>query len=217
LRLAIHRNAAQFTVERAAEVAEARAKLSPRDPPHRRPKRCGGFPMLLGWLLRPRKTKLGGPIPLSLRSNVMRRACLGLAALAVALASTAAVAVEDPILTRKKLMDANGASVGAAQAMIKGETPFHPAVAKAALQNFASVGYAFGDYFPPGSDQGDTRASPRIWEDMAGFQQAVTQFRQDSEAALASEPATLEAFQAAMGTVGRHCQSCHEDYRLERN
>ena len=147
----------------------------------------------------------------------MHRLLVGLAALAVGLTTTAALATEDPILTRKKLMNANGASVGAAQAMIKGEIPFSPAVAKAALQNFNSVGYAFGDYFPPGSGQGDTRASPRIWEEMDAFQAEVARFRDDAQAALDSNPQTLEAFQAAMGTMGQHCQSCHEKYRLERN
>jgi cytochrome c556 len=101
--------------------------------------------------------------------------------------------------------------------MIKGETPFSPAVAKAALQNYNSVGYAFGDYFPAGSDKGDTSASPRIWEEMAAFQAEIARFRDDAQAALDSEPATLEAFQAAMGTMGRHCQTCHENYRIKRN
>lgn len=147
----------------------------------------------------------------------MHRLMLGIVAFAVGVVSTAAVATEDPILTRKKLMQSNGASAGAAQAMIKGETPFNPAVAKAALQNFNSVGYAFGDYFPAGSDQGDTRASPKIWEEMAAFQAEVARFRDDAQAALDSKPETLEAFQTAMGTMGQHCQSCHEKYRLERN
>src|SRR3954470_2467925 len=106
----------------------------------------------------------------------MKGALFGCSALAVVLAVTAAAATQDPILTRKKLMDANGASAGSATAMIKGETPFNPKVAMAALQTFNSVSYAFGDYFPEGSDKGDTSASPKIWQDKEGFAKALAQF-----------------------------------------
>lgn len=144
----------------------------------------------------------------------MRRLMLG-GVLVMGIASTAAVATEDPIATRKQLMQSNGASMGAAQAMIKGEVPYDARVAMAALQNFEAVGYAFADYFPPGSDQGDTRASPKIWTEMAEFQQYVTKFRDDSAAAAAAKPATLEAFQTALGPIGQDCQQCHEEFREE--
>ena len=136
-------------------------------------------------------------------------------AIVVAAVSTASFATEDPIATRKALMRANGAAAGAASAMLKGETPFSPAVANSVLRNFIAVGYSFGDYFPEGSQTGDTRASPKIWEDMAGFQAAVAKFRTDSEAAFNSKPETLEAFQTAFGSVAQNCQSCHETYRLD--
>ncbi|MDQ3558733.1 MAG: cytochrome c [Pseudomonadota bacterium] len=145
----------------------------------------------------------------------MRRLMLGGAALAIGIASTVAVATEDPIATRKQLMQSNGASMGAAQALVKGEVPFDARVAMAALQNFEAVGYAFGDYFPPGSDQGDTRASPKIWAEMAEFQQYVTDFREDAAAAVAAKPETLEAFQTALGPIGENCQQCHEEFREE--
>ncbi len=137
----------------------------------------------------------------------MRRLMLGGAALAVGVVSSVAIATEDPIATRKQLMQSNGASMGAAQAMIKGEVPFDARIAMAALQNFEAVGYAFGDYFPPGSDQGDTRASPKI------FQQYVTKFREDSAAAITAKPETLEAFQTALGPIGQDCGQCHEEFR----
>ena len=146
----------------------------------------------------------------------MRRLVLGSVAVAVGLVATAAIAVEDPILTRKKLMQANGGAAGAAQAMIKGETPFSPAVAASALRTFNAVAYSFGDYFPEGSDQGETRASPKIWEDMAGFQAVLAEFQADTDAARQADPQTLEAFQAAMGEIGQNCQNCHQNYREEQ-
>lgn len=146
----------------------------------------------------------------------MRRLLFGISAFAV-IASTAALALtDDPIATRRQLMQANGAAMGAAQAMIKGDIPFNAAVAMSALQNFEAVGYSFGDYFPPGSDQGDTRASPKIWEEMAEFQQYITDFRNNAAAAITAKPETLEAFQAALGPLGQNCQQCHQEFREEQ-
>jgi len=146
----------------------------------------------------------------------MRALVFGIIAVATGIASTGAFGLmDDPINTRKQLMQSNGASMGAAQAMIKGEAPFSAAVAMAALQNFEAVGYAFGDYFPEGSDQGETRASPKIWEEMEEFQQYLADFREDAAAGVAAKPETLEAFQAAVGAVGENCQRCHEEFREE--
>ena len=147
----------------------------------------------------------------------MRRLIFALVAVASTAVSTAAFGLmDDPITTRKNLMQSNGASMGAAQAMLKGEIPFDARVAMAALQNFESVGYSFGDYFPPGSDQGDTRASPKIWEEMAEFQQYIADFRQNAADAIAAKPATLEAFQTAMDSIGKNCQTCHQEFREEQ-
>jgi cytochrome c556 len=147
----------------------------------------------------------------------MRRLIFGGMALAMGVVATAASAVDDPILTRKKLMQANGGAAGAAQAMIKEEIPFNVAVAQAALRTFNAVSYSVGDYFPEGSDVGDTRASPKIWEEMAEFQQYLAEFQQDTDAARQADPQDLEAFKAVMAEIGQNCQRCHEDFRLEQN
>ena len=146
----------------------------------------------------------------------MRRLVFAGIALTVGFVTTAAFATDDPILTRKKLMQANGASAGEMQAMIKGELPFNEAVAKAALASFNAVAYSFGDYFPEGSGEGDTRASPKIWEEMEEFQQYLADFRADTDAARDSAPTDVEGLQAAMGMIGPNCQQCHEEFRLEQ-
>ena len=147
----------------------------------------------------------------------MRSLMLGIAALTIGVGSTVASATDDPIATRKHLMQANGSGMGAAQAMIKGEVPYNPAIALATLKSFNAVFYSFGDYFPAGSDQGDTSASPHIWEDMAGFQKILADLRTHTDAAIGTPPQDLQAFQAAIGPIGQGCQSCHEEYRLKNN
>ena len=147
----------------------------------------------------------------------MRRLFFGAVLLAVGVVSTAAVALtDDPITTRKKLMQANGAAAGLAGGMIKGEIPFNPVAAQAAIRTMNAVAYTFGDYFPEGSGEGDTRASPKIWENMAAFQQQLADLQADTDAARSAEITTVEQLQAAMGTLGEDCQSCHEEFREEQ-
>jgi cytochrome c556 len=144
----------------------------------------------------------------------MRRLIVGLAALSVAAVAAGAYAVEDPIFTRQSLMDANGAAAGAGGAMLKGEVPFSEAVAKSVFQTMHAVAYSYGDYFPADSNTGKTKASPKIWEDAAGFAAALQQFQKDTDAALAAKPADLEAFKTAFGQVAGNCKSCHDKYRI---
>jgi cytochrome c556 len=144
----------------------------------------------------------------------MRRLFVGLAALAVVSAAAGAYATEDPVFTRKSLMDANGGAAGLAGAMMKGDVPFSPAAAKSVFLTLHAVAYSYGDYFPAGSDTGDTKASPKIWEDAAGFAAALQKFQQDADAALAANPQDLEAFKAAFGQVASNCKSCHDSFRL---
>ena len=147
----------------------------------------------------------------------MRRWIVGLAALSVVAVTAGAYATQDPIMTRKLLMDANGAAAGTGGAMMKEEIPFHPGVAKGVFVTMRAVAYSYGDYFPAGSDQGDTKASPKIWEDMAGFTAALEKFQKDVDAALAANPQDLEAFKAAFGAAASNCKACHDTYRLPMN
>ena len=146
----------------------------------------------------------------------MRRLFFGALAVAIGVASTSAVALtDDPVTTRQKLMQANGGAAGLASAMVKGEIPFNADAAEAALRTMNAVAYSYGDYFPEGSDQGDTRASPEIWANMEEFQQYLADFQADTDAARESEPQTAEALGAAMMEIGANCQQCHEEFREE--
>ncbi len=139
-------------------------------------------------------------------------------ALAVGGVSATAIAASDPILVRQKIMKSVGGAAGASAGMMKGEIAFDPKVANLALRTLNAAAYSYGNYFPEGSQSGmETRASPKIWQDMAGFEARLAKFQQDTDAAAAAEPKELEAFKAVMGPVLQNCKACHEAYRVERN
>lgn len=129
------------------------------------------------------------------------------------------LAAADPIATRQALMDSLAASAGLAGGVQKGEIEYAPAIGKAALTAAAATALAYGDYFPEGSDSGETKASPKIWSDRAAFDAELAKFREAAMTAAAGAgkdgpadaAAFVELFKPVMGT----CKSCHEGFRLK--
>lgn len=125
---------------------------------------------------------------------------------------------QDPIADRKAAMKAVGGAAKTAGEMLKGAKPYDAAAALDALTKMNEVASTFATLFPEGSETGgDTTASPKIWEDRAGFEAAVAKFEMDTAAAVAAAPADLDAFKTAFGAVGANCGTCHKAYRVSKN
>ncbi len=152
----------------------------------------------------------------------MTRLRTGLAALALAsaVATTTAFAA-DPIETRKATMKAiGGAFGGVLLKMLKGEIPYDAAQANEAYAKItaAAASIDVDAAFPAGSDKGgDTAASPKIWKDMAGFKQAMADFRAALPAQAGNVGKGVDGLKVAVPAIGRTCKACHDGYRLEKN
>ncbi len=146
----------------------------------------------------------------------MNKLFLGVAAAAMLFSGFAHA---DAIADRKAMMkEKNGAQMGALVKFAKGETPYDAAAVVAALTEMRTGTATFGDLFPAGSETGgETTASPKIWEDMAGFKAALVKFHGDLDAAIAAAPADQAALGAVLGSVGGNCKSCHESFRVMKN
>lgn len=148
--------------------------------------------------------------------NFRKLVIAGLAA-GLGTAAAPAGAADDPIATRQALMASMGAAAGLGGGMMKGEIAYSPAAGKAAIATARAVSLSFGDFFPAGSDQGDTGAAPSVWENPDGFASELAKFAEATakaaEASGKDGPADVEAFKAAMGPVFGTCKSCHETYR----
>jgi cytochrome c556 len=148
----------------------------------------------------------------------MRRVTIISAGLLAASAHLATA--QDVIWTRQMLMDNNGGAAAISGGMRKGEIPYDPTVARAALLAFRATGAAYGDYFPEGSEDPEkSYAAPAIWTDRAGFDEVLATFRERAVAAVDAAgkegPVDLAAFQSFVSPVLEMCRTCHEGYRID--
>lgn len=127
-----------------------------------------------------------------------------------------ATAEDDPRHERHELMEGVGDAAKPVGEMLKGESDYNLDVVMESLQTFHDTAAVFGDLFPAGTETGmDTEAAPAIWEDRAGFEQALADFREATEAAMAAGPATLEDAKPVLGAVFKTCKGCHDTYRIK--
>lgn len=136
-------------------------------------------------------------------------------AIGIALTSIA-VAGDDPRHERHELMEGVGEAAKPVGKMFKNKLDFDAEVVMKSLQTWHDASMKLGDLFPVGSETGmDTEAAPAIWEDRAGFEKALANWREAVEAARAAEPMTLEAAKLTVGPVFQACKDCHDSYRIE--
>jgi cytochrome c556 len=139
---------------------------------------------------------------------------LAFAASAAMLIVTAASA--DPIEDRKNIMKERAAQMRVLGPIAQGQQPFDAAAVMAALEtlNANAMATDVDALWPAGTETGDTKSAPKIWEDMAGFKAAMDKYKADVAAAVEANPQDLASFQAVFGPLAANCGSCHETYRL---
>ncbi|MCB8821185.1 c-type cytochrome [Microvirga rosea] len=135
-----------------------------------------------------------------------------IAASILALGVTAALAQTDVIAQRQKLMKDNGEHSRGIGAMLKDQAPFDLAKVQAALQTFSRSAKGEPDLFPANSKDGNTKATPAVWEKKSEFDALFAKFDQDSQTALTTikDEAT---FKAEMPKVLQNCGTCHKTFR----
>ena len=136
---------------------------------------------------------------------------------AVALAFTSPLfAGDDPAHERHELMEGVGDAAKPVGQMLKGEREFDAGVLMSSFETFDEASAEFGDLFPPGSENAEgTEAAPAIWEDRAGFEEALATWADAVDAAMAANPQTLEETKPVAGEVFEACKNCHDTYRIE--
>jgi len=124
---------------------------------------------------------------------------------------TVLLAQSDPIADRQALMKSNAKNAKNVTQMVKGDSPFDAAQAKAAFntwhENAKRIPTLFPSPPPPGAA---TRALPKIWENKADFDAKAAAL---AKAASEGKTGTLDELKASFPNVQKACGDCHDAYR----
>jgi cytochrome c556 len=137
---------------------------------------------------------------------------------ALLLSAGTVVAQQDLVKVYQAQMKGNGKNAGALAAMVRGEKPYDQATVDAALAQFDDTVKKFPTLFPESTKglkpEGDYFASPKVWEDKAGFDAKVADFAKVvSEAKAKIKDA--DSLKANFPAIGKACGGCHETFRVK--
>lgn len=136
-----------------------------------------------------------------------------LAVIALTLVAVAGVALaaDDPIGQRRKIMQDNLRTETKLNNLVLGK--YFPDKAAALMQKLRANMTAFVELFPEGSEAGGgTHARPEIWADRVGFVALAQAFIDSTKAAETTAAGGQDAFAAAWQTVAPLCEQCHTAY-----
>jgi cytochrome c556 len=127
-------------------------------------------------------------------------------------------AQQDSVKEVQTLMKGNGKNAGAVAAMVKGEKPYDQATVDSALAQFEDTAKKLPHLFPASAKgmkpEGDYSASPKVWEDKAGFDAKVASFAKVVGEAK-GKIKDLDSLKANFPAVGKECGGCHETFRVK--
>jgi cytochrome c556 len=130
------------------------------------------------------------------------------------------MAQQDQVKQTQAMMKGNGKNAGALAAMVKGEKAYDQATVDAAMAQFEDTVKKFPTLFPDSikgmKPEGDYYASPKVWEDRAGFQEHVASFSK-AVADAKGKINDLDTLKATLPVIGKQCGGCHETYRVKNS
>lgn len=122
--------------------------------------------------------------------------------------------VDDAIKLRRAAFALQGQYFGQLKPMAAGAVAFDTRRADALVTRVTALSQMAAEFFPAGSDQGNTKASAAIWQRPDDFAQRERALQTELAALARSVQASDEnAFKSAVATTSAACKACHEDFR----
>lgn len=134
-----------------------------------------------------------------------------LAALVIATAAAAHTHVKDAnVRARMHTMSEIGDAAKTIGTMVKGERPFDPVAAAAAIREIERCADEIEERFRTEADDPLSEARPAIWTNWTGFAEKAGALR---TAVRVADPTTLETLRQSFDEIGKACGDCHNTYR----
>jgi cytochrome c556 len=140
-------------------------------------------------------------------------ACLAATAI---LASAQQVKPEDHIKYRKAAYSLLGLHFGSLAAMAQDKKPYNKEEAIRDADFAALVATEPRNHFGEGTDKGETKAKPEIWQKRADFDAKMDKMVQETaKLPQVARNGDLSALKKAVADTGGACKACHDDYRAK--
>ncbi len=128
----------------------------------------------------------------------------------------AQVAVEKVIQARQANYFLMGQQMARINATIKGDLAFDKASLQLSAEALDVLGRLVQGSYPPGSDQGSTKAKSEIWKDMARFKQLALESQGEvGKLKETIQRGELAAIKGAYGNASKSCKSCHDVFKAQ--
>jgi cytochrome c556 len=147
-----------------------------------------------------------------MKQQVIAAACV--VALGAGGAALAQQKPEDAIKYRKSALFIVGQNFGPLAAMAQGKMPYDRDAALRYAEIAAFVVKLPWGSFGPGTDTGDTKAKPGIWQNQADFESKRDAMLAEIQK-LPQAAGTLDSLKAQVGATGKACKACHDEYRAK--
>ena len=141
-------------------------------------------------------------------------AAIGVLLLGAGLIAVAQTKPEDSIKLRRSAMFLVGWNFGPLGEMAQGKRPYDKEAAVKHATVLAFVSKLPLEGFVPGTETGETKAKPEIFQDMDDFKAKMDKMNQETaKLAQVAQNGDFDALKAQVGETGKACKACHDKYR----
>ncbi len=153
-----------------------------------------------------------------MKTIILKAATLAIAAIVLFVPPAAAQTEEEGIIMhRQAVMKAVGGHMGAMAAILKKQVKFTGDL-KTHARAMADLAGIAARVFPEGSDFGETRALPEIWNKPAEFKKILDAFKTESAKLVkVADGVDVKAFGDQFKAMGKNaCGTCHKALREKK-
>ena len=122
---------------------------------------------------------------------------------------------ENQIKLRKSAYALMNYNFGSLAAMAEGKKPYNKEEAARNADMIAMLSDVPKGFFGEGTDKGETKAKPEIWQKRADFDAKMDKMITEAKKLPQAARTDLAAVNKAVGDVGDACKACHDDYRAK--
>ena len=122
---------------------------------------------------------------------------------------------EDQVKQRRSAYAVMGYNFASLGAMAQEKKPYSRDEAIRNADLVAALCDYMKNFFGEGTDKGETKAKPEVWQKRADFDDKMEKMIVEARKLPVAARADLPALKKAVADAGKACKACHDDYRAK--